>query len=156
MSINFDNISLFVSGCIDLSANKKCTLATLTYMIAILYSGCMDLYDWHFVSGYMDLFCMCEFIAQRLDMKSKSEGIWYQQKIWETLGNWVIAVIIVIVVIPVLMGNSSNNSLFCVKIKSMQECPVWTPAPFEPTSCLFGPAPCRPHTCPIWTLCLDF
>ena len=45
---------------------------------AILCSGCMDLYDCHFVlrshgymicilhSGHMDLFCMCELTAQRL------------------------------------------------------------------------------------------
>ena len=99
-SINFENISLLVSGCTDLLANKKCaqvawtyldchfvlrlhepiwlefctqvtwtyTIAILcsgctdlypcnfvlrlhgwlTYMIGILHSGCMDLYDWHF------------------------------------------------------------------------------------------------------------
>ena len=53
----------------------------------------------------MDLFCMSELTVQRLNMKSKNEGIWYQQKVWETLSNWVIAVIIII------MGNSGNNSL---------------------------------------------
>ena len=59
----------------------------------------------------MDIFCMCELTSQGLNVKSKIEGIWYQQKIWKTLGNWVIAVITVIVVIPVIMGNSGNNSL---------------------------------------------
>ena len=74
MSINFENISLLVSGCIDLLANKKfgqvawtyldCHFvlrlhgpirlpfyvqATWTYMIAILCSGCTNLYDCHFV-----------------------------------------------------------------------------------------------------------
>ena len=50
----------------------------------------------------MDLFCMCELTAQGLNMTSKSDGICYQQKIWKTVSNWVIAVI---------MGNSGNNSL---------------------------------------------
>ena len=36
MGINFENISLLVSGCMDLLANKMC-------------SGYMDLYDCHFV-----------------------------------------------------------------------------------------------------------
>ena len=185
MSINFENISLLVSGCMHILANKKyaqiswtylecnfvlrlhrpiwlpfCTQAIWTYMIAILCSGHMDLYDLHFAlrshghilhvwthstealhllhldfglwqlflpfctqatwtymigilcSGHMDLFCMCKLGAQRLNVKSKSEGMWCQQKIWETLSNGVIAVIIVIVVIPVIMGNSGKNS-FC-------------------------------------------
>ena len=68
-------------------------------MIAILCSGCMD------------LFCVCELTAERLKMKSKSEGIWYQQKIWKMLSNWVIAEIIVIVLILVIMGNAGDNSL---------------------------------------------
>ena len=81
MSKNFENISLLVSGCMDLLANKVC-------------SGCMDLLDYHLVfrlhgpiwspfcaqvtwtytisviicilhSGHMDLFCMSELTAQR-------------------------------------------------------------------------------------------
>ena len=74
MSINFENIWLLVSGCMDLLANKKCAQAAWTYLdchfvlrlhgpiwspfcahvaqtykIAIMCSGNMDLYDCHFV-----------------------------------------------------------------------------------------------------------
>ena len=74
MNINFENISLLVSGCIDLLANKKCAQVAWTYLncnfvlslhgpiwslfcaqvaqtykIAILFSVHMDLYDCHFV-----------------------------------------------------------------------------------------------------------
>ena len=68
MSINFENISLLVSGCMDLLANKKCAQVAWTYMItivcsvaqtykiAILCSGHMDLYDCHLCSGCMDLY----------------------------------------------------------------------------------------------------
>ena len=69
MSINFENISLLVSGCIDLLATKKCAQVAWTYLdcyfvlrlhrpikIAILCSGYMDLYDCHLCSGCMDLY----------------------------------------------------------------------------------------------------
>ena len=32
MSINFENISLLVSGCMDLLANKKCAQVSWTYL----------------------------------------------------------------------------------------------------------------------------
>ena len=90
-------IGILCSGCIDLYychfvlrlhgpiQLPFCAQVAWTYTIAILCSGSMDLYDWHLCSGCMDLFCMCELTAQRLNMKSRSEGIWYQQKILETL-----------------------------------------------------------------------
>ena len=52
MSINFENISLLVSGCLDLLANKKCAQVAWTYLDCHQYkflkyftlvSGCMDL-----------------------------------------------------------------------------------------------------------------
>ena len=142
----------------DLLANKKCAQVTQTYLYCYfvlrshgpIWSPFCALSTWTYTiailcSDHMDLFCICELAAQRLNMKSKSEGIWYQQKIWE---------IIVIVVIPVIMGSSGNNSLFCVKIKYMQPQPHLDPYP-----ALFGPAPCRPHTLPhlgsVFGLC-DF
>ena len=52
MSINFENISLLVSSCMDLLANKKCTQVAWTnldcheykvWTYFTLVSGCMDL-----------------------------------------------------------------------------------------------------------------
>ena len=61
MSINLENISLLVSGCMDLLGNKLysscmdlfrlpfCAHVAWIYMITILCSGCTDLQDCHFV-----------------------------------------------------------------------------------------------------------
>ena len=94
MSINFENISLLVSGCMDLLTNESVLRLHGLIWTASLCSGCMDLYDHHFVlrlhrpigllfcaqatwaymisvmvcilhSGHMDLFCRCELTAQR-------------------------------------------------------------------------------------------
>ena len=50
MSINFENILLLVSGCMDLLTQIKSVLRLHgPIWTAILCSGCMDLYDHHFV-----------------------------------------------------------------------------------------------------------
>ena len=49
MSINIENISHMVSGCMDLLENKSVLRLQGPIWTAILCSGCMDLYDHHFV-----------------------------------------------------------------------------------------------------------
>ena len=48
MSINFENISLLVSGCMDLLQIKSVLRLHGPIWSVILCSGCMDLYDHHF------------------------------------------------------------------------------------------------------------
>ena len=49
MSINFENILILVSSYMDLFGLPFCAQVAWTYMITILCSGHIDLYDWQFV-----------------------------------------------------------------------------------------------------------